>query len=191
MGMLFEINEEGKIDGNDWQAVPEFTGLNEAEFRCVVLVWDNQGAYRRMDLESRMERIGKSILGMGYEKFFNSKKYKEAMWLYRAIDFDLDLNMLDMYQTKLMGLMSLLGQLEMSEDNVIQKRYELVAKNVREYTKMKMEVEERINERGKLRKNFKTILSGIEKFQERARMMKQEHEVFINHRAKSAPSATT
>jgi hypothetical protein len=182
MGMLFTINEEGVISNSDWRGVKEFNALLEVEFRCVVMIWDNQSMYRRMPIEQREERVCKGLLGSNAERFLKSTKYKEASWLYRAIDFDIDLNMLEMYTKKLVGLSSMLNELEMSDDINVQKKYDTINKNVTNFMKLKNEFENKIEQRGKISKNFKVILSGIEKFYERAKMMKNEHEVYRNYR---------
>jgi hypothetical protein len=183
MGMLFQIGDDGRIMGNDWQGVPEWRELDESEMRCVILIWDNQGPYRRMDVEARENRVVKSILGKEGEKFLKSGKYKEAMWVYRACDFDLDVQLLELLSGKIVSLMGLLTSLDMDEGEEVQKSYDRVAKNLATYQKQKTEVEDRINNRGVKVKNMKTVLSGIEKFQERARQMRSEHDVFKNKRA--------
>lgn len=181
--MLFAFKEDGTIDGTEWCGIPEFTKLSEPEFRCVAMIWDNQGPYWRMDAKNREERVTKSILGKDGQKFLASERYKIAQWMYRAIDVDGDKQLLEMYTTKLASLVILLGSLEMSEDQALQKKYEAVNKNVQSYMKTKAELEDKINERGKMKKSFKTVLSGFEKFQERSRLMRTEHEVFKNRRA--------
>lgn len=183
MGMLFNIGDDGAVDTNDWKAAKEWSKLTELEFRCVMLIWDNQSMYRRMEESQREERVLKGYLGADWEKFRKSAKYKEAMWLYRAVDFDIDLNMLEMYTKKLINYSMLLDQLETSDDIGVQKKYDAVNKNVANIMKIKADYEEKIAARGKINKNYKVILSGIEKFYERAKSMKNDHEIFRNLRA--------
>ena len=180
MGMLFTVDDEGKIEGNDWKAAKEWNKLSELEFRTVVFIWDNQSMYRRMSLEIREQRVAKAYLGETWGKFIGSSKYKEAQYLYRAFDFDIDMHMLELYTTKLVAQSLILAQLETSDDPVVQKKYDSVNKNVAQIMKLKADFEGKIDQRGKVNKNFKMVMSGYEKFQERAKQFKTEHQLFKN-----------
>jgi len=180
MGMLFRMTEEGRIDGNDWKGIPEFKVLNEPEFRSVVLIYDNQSMFRRMSVEQREERVMKSVIGEKWQGFKLDERYITASFMYRAIDYDHDIYMLDLYNSKLLSLSNMLSALEISDDVQQQKKYDIVNKNIAAFSKTKNELEMKIDGRGKISKNFKVVLSGFEKFQERAVQMRNESTLFRN-----------
>lgn len=175
-----EVNNEGKLVDNGWMGVPEFKKLTEPQMRCVAYIVDNQSPFRRMPLDTREERVVKQILGADELGFLKTPKYKEAFFLYKAMDYDQLLTMIELYEKKLIGLQGLLDKMDMSDDIVNQKKYEAVQKNVASYMKQLQEFEKERELRGKIVKNIKLLLSGIEKFQVRAAQMKMESTVFKN-----------
>ena len=175
-----EINNEGKLADSSWQGIPEFKKLTELQMRCVAYIVDNQSPFRRMALEDREERVVKQLLGVEELGFLKTAKYKEAFFLYKAMDYDYLLTMIELYEKKLIGLQSILTAMDMSDDLAVQKKYESVQKNVATYMKQLQEFEKELEMRGKIVKNLKLLLSGIEKFQVRAKQMKMESSIFKN-----------
>lgn len=184
--LLIPIDKDSKIAENGWREIPEFSDLvkkfGDGGMKAVIISTDSGSMYRRFDMDIREEKACKIYFGSKWEDVIKDVLFQNAKFLYMELDYDYLYESRRVYELKLKEITDVIASLPFSIDN--SQKISAYSKMQEEQTKRIAAINKEIEARGVIKKDFAgSVMTGIEKFQERARKRKEEHTVFRNKKA--------